>query len=304
MPTSDTMPGTKAPGACILCIADWLPLVTCGEMVRKVDKPSPPGPQCGGTGAGAAGSDRPRRRCRACLRAEDGLGPAPPAHVSLQSHAIPRRHFLRRDGARALHGRGATRANRLPCRRVGGARDVPVSRSVARRGRGPARETTLPDSHGLREKRIRAGARCHTRPRALPHAERRCLRRSRAAPGQRPDLLGDRIVRSRHVRHAPRRRPARRRQHGHTDGHIAEYDKEHVHPNGCGGSEAAGKIYLRAGGGTQAEPTHADLYAFTLSGFTGRPQPPNTPRPVRGSICRAAHARMPPRSTQAFMKSS
>jgi hypothetical protein len=61
---------------------------------------------------------------------------------------------------------------------------------------------------------------------------------------------------------------------------IAEYDKEHVHPNGCGGSEAAGKIYLRAGGGTQAEPTHADLYAFTLSGFTGRPQPPNTPRPI------------------------
>jgi hypothetical protein len=61
---------------------------------------------------------------------------------------------------------------------------------------------------------------------------------------------------------------------------VGEYDRMHVHPNGCGGSEAAGKIYLRAGGGTQAEPTHADLYAFTLSGFTGRPQPPNTPPPV------------------------
>jgi len=33
---------------------------------------------------------------------------------------------------------------------------------------------------------------------------------------------------------------------------IAEYDRKVVHPNGCGGAEAAGKIYLRAGGGSAA----------------------------------------------------
>lgn len=60
---------------------------------------------------------------------------------------------------------------------------------------------------------------------------------------------------------------------------LAEYDRTVVHANGCGGSEAAGKVYLRAGGGTPADPTHSDLYAFPLSRFTDGPHAANTPAP-------------------------
>jgi DNA-binding beta-propeller fold protein YncE len=60
---------------------------------------------------------------------------------------------------------------------------------------------------------------------------------------------------------------------------LAEYDRETIHPNGCGGAEAAGKLYVRAGGGTVADPLHADLYAFPLSQFRGGPHPPNRPAP-------------------------
>lgn len=60
---------------------------------------------------------------------------------------------------------------------------------------------------------------------------------------------------------------------------LAEYDRTVVHANGCGGSEAAGKVYLRAGGGTPANPTHSDLYAFPLSRFTDGPHAINTPAP-------------------------
>ena len=61
---------------------------------------------------------------------------------------------------------------------------------------------------------------------------------------------------------------------------VAEYDRSLVHANGCGGAEAAGKMYIRAGGGTPANPTHSDLYAFALSRFSDGPHPPNTPAPL------------------------
>lgn len=61
---------------------------------------------------------------------------------------------------------------------------------------------------------------------------------------------------------------------------VAEYDRSVVHPNGCGGAETAGKMYLRAGGGSPAAPTHSDLYAFPLDGFSSAAHPPNTPAPV------------------------
>ncbi|MDQ3680604.1 MAG: hypothetical protein M3378_08705 [Actinomycetota bacterium] len=61
---------------------------------------------------------------------------------------------------------------------------------------------------------------------------------------------------------------------------VAEYDRATVHPNGCGGVEAAGKMYINSGGGTAANPLEADLYAFALAGFSGSPNPPNQPAPT------------------------
>ena len=61
---------------------------------------------------------------------------------------------------------------------------------------------------------------------------------------------------------------------------VAEYDRATVHPNGCGGVEAAGKMYINSGGGTAANPLEADLYAFALAGFSGSANPPNQPAPT------------------------
>jgi DNA-binding beta-propeller fold protein YncE len=61
---------------------------------------------------------------------------------------------------------------------------------------------------------------------------------------------------------------------------VAEYDQATVHPNGCGGAEAAGKMYINSGGGTAANPLEADLYAFPLAGFSPAPNPPNSPAPT------------------------
>jgi DNA-binding beta-propeller fold protein YncE len=61
---------------------------------------------------------------------------------------------------------------------------------------------------------------------------------------------------------------------------VAEYDKATVHPNGCGGVETGGKMYVNSGGGTAANPLEADLYAFPLSGFSMTANPPNTPAPA------------------------
>lgn len=55
---------------------------------------------------------------------------------------------------------------------------------------------------------------------------------------------------------------------------IAEYDKATVHPDGCGGIEANGKMYINSGG-----PLHGDLYAFDLVLFNDEGNPPNYPAP-------------------------
>ena len=61
---------------------------------------------------------------------------------------------------------------------------------------------------------------------------------------------------------------------------VAEYDKATVHPNGCGGVELNGKMYVNSGGGTAANPLESDLYTFPMSGFSTTPNPANTPAPV------------------------
>ena len=55
---------------------------------------------------------------------------------------------------------------------------------------------------------------------------------------------------------------------------IGEYDKNAVHPEGCGGVQANNRMYINSGG-----PLEADLYSFPLSGYTGA-NPPNTPAPT------------------------
>ena len=57
---------------------------------------------------------------------------------------------------------------------------------------------------------------------------------------------------------------------------VAEYDRGSVHPNGCGGVLAGGKMYLNSGGGTPSNLYEADLYAFPLTGYNAL-NPPNTP---------------------------
>ncbi len=61
---------------------------------------------------------------------------------------------------------------------------------------------------------------------------------------------------------------------------VAEYDRATVHPNGCGGVEAAGKMYINSGGGSPANPLEADLYDFPMAGFSPAPNPPNQPAPT------------------------
>jgi DNA-binding beta-propeller fold protein YncE len=64
---------------------------------------------------------------------------------------------------------------------------------------------------------------------------------------------------------------------------VAEYDRETIHPNGCGGVEIDGALYINAGGGTAANPLESDLYAFDLSRFATRSlgfDTPNTPAPA------------------------
>jgi hypothetical protein len=55
---------------------------------------------------------------------------------------------------------------------------------------------------------------------------------------------------------------------------VGEYDKNTVHPEGCGGIQANGRMYINSGG-----PLEADLYSFPLSGYRGTNQP-NTPAPT------------------------
>jgi hypothetical protein len=61
---------------------------------------------------------------------------------------------------------------------------------------------------------------------------------------------------------------------------VAEYDQATVKPNGCGGAEVNGKVYINSGGGTAANPHSSDLYAFRVDAFSRRPSTtPNTPAP-------------------------
>ena len=61
---------------------------------------------------------------------------------------------------------------------------------------------------------------------------------------------------------------------------VAEYDKSHVHANGCGGIQTGDKMYINSGaGGLLDNPTEHDLYAFPTSEFGSVPNPPNTPAP-------------------------
>ncbi len=62
---------------------------------------------------------------------------------------------------------------------------------------------------------------------------------------------------------------------------VAEYDAATVHPNGCGGVERAGRMYINSGGGTPTNPTEFDVYSFPLSGFpTSGFNAPNQPQPT------------------------
>jgi hypothetical protein len=61
---------------------------------------------------------------------------------------------------------------------------------------------------------------------------------------------------------------------------VAEFDRQHVGPNGCGGVETARKMFINSGGATTANPLNADLYAFALKDFDSTPNLPNTPAPT------------------------
>jgi DNA-binding beta-propeller fold protein YncE len=63
---------------------------------------------------------------------------------------------------------------------------------------------------------------------------------------------------------------------------VAEYDKDTIHGNGCGGIESNGKMYVNSGGGTAANMAEFDVYSFSLWKFwkLRKPAPPNTPAPT------------------------
>lgn len=55
---------------------------------------------------------------------------------------------------------------------------------------------------------------------------------------------------------------------------VAEYDKATVHPDGCGGIQANGQMYINSGGALEG-----DLYSFPLRGYMSS-NPPNSPAPT------------------------
>jgi DNA-binding beta-propeller fold protein YncE len=61
---------------------------------------------------------------------------------------------------------------------------------------------------------------------------------------------------------------------------VAEYDRATVGPNGCGGLEADGSMYITSGGGTATTPYASDLYRCDLSAYAPPAvTPPNQPAP-------------------------
>ena len=57
---------------------------------------------------------------------------------------------------------------------------------------------------------------------------------------------------------------------------IGEYDRNTVHPNGCGGTETNGYMWLNSGGGTASNLHEFDVYRFPITGYSAA-NPPNTP---------------------------
>ena len=57
---------------------------------------------------------------------------------------------------------------------------------------------------------------------------------------------------------------------------IGEYDRATVHPNGCGGTETHGFMWLNSGGGTANNLHEFDVYRFPMTGYAAT-NPPNTP---------------------------
>ena len=60
---------------------------------------------------------------------------------------------------------------------------------------------------------------------------------------------------------------------------IGEYDAATVHPNGCGGTETGGYMWLNSGGGTANNLHEFDVYRFPLTGYSAS-NPPNSPSPL------------------------
>ena len=60
---------------------------------------------------------------------------------------------------------------------------------------------------------------------------------------------------------------------------IAEYDRNAVRDNGCGGIEANGKMYVNSGGGAPNAQFGHDVYAFRLADFGTVTSAPNKPVP-------------------------
>ena len=60
---------------------------------------------------------------------------------------------------------------------------------------------------------------------------------------------------------------------------VGEYDNATVHPNGCGGQEAGGHMYVNSGGATAANLYEFDVYQFPLGGYAAS-NLPNLPAPV------------------------
>jgi hypothetical protein len=48
---------------------------------------------------------------------------------------------------------------------------------------------------------------------------------------------------------------------------LAEYDRDTVHGNGCGGIQAGGSMFMNSGGGTAANLAEFDVYRFPLEGY-------------------------------------
>jgi YVTN family beta-propeller protein len=73
---------------------------------------------------------------------------------------------------------------------------------------------------------------------------------------------------------------------------VGEYDRATVRPNGCGGVESNGKIYITSGGGTAGTPYAADLYSCDLSAFATAPVAPAANEPALTTIFRSVDSQV------------